>query len=151
MSGNELDELVLLAALHDIGKIAVPDHILKKPGPLSSEEWIIMKGHSEIGYRIALAAPELASISELILTHHERWDGAGYPKGLKGKEIPLLSRILSIIDAFDAMTNNRPYRKGTTKEKAFAELNRNAGTQFDPGLVKIFIETQKVKKNDNLM
>jgi diguanylate cyclase (GGDEF)-like protein/PAS domain S-box-containing protein len=151
LSGNELDELVLLAALHDIGKIAVPDHILKKPGPLSSEEWIIMKGHSEIGYRIALAAPELASISELILTHHERWDGAGYPKGLKGKEIPLLSRILSIIDAFDAMTNNRPYRKGTTKEKAFAELNRNAGTQFDPGLVKIFIETQKVKKNDNLM
>lgn len=141
LSGNELDELVLLAALHDIGKIAVPDHILKKPGPLSTEEWVIMKRHTEIGYRIALASPELASISELILTHHERWDGAGYPKGLKGKEIPLLSRILSIIDAFDAMTNNRPYRKAISKENAFAELNHNAGAQFDPELVEIFIET----------
>ncbi|MGE5607439.1 MAG: HD domain-containing phosphohydrolase [Bacteroidota bacterium] len=147
LSGNELDELVLLAALHDIGKIAVPDHILKKPGPLSPEDWVIMKRHTEIGYRIALASPELASISELILTHHERWDGAGYPKGLKGQEIPLLSKILSIIDAFDAMTNNRPYRKATTKKEAFAELNRNAGTQFDPKLVKIFIETNKIRNN----
>ena len=140
LSGNELDELVLLAALHDIGKIAVPDHILKKPGPLSSEEWVIMKGHTEIGYRIALASSELTSISQLILTHHERWDGTGYPKGLKGEEIPLPSRILSIIDAFDAMTNDRPYRKATAQNEAFAELNRNAGTQFDPELVKIFIE-----------
>lgn len=151
LSGNELDELVLLAALHDIGKIAVPDHILKKPGPLTSEEWEIMKGHTEIGYRIALASPELASISELILTHHERWDGAGYPKGLKGEEIPLLSRILSIIDAFDAMTNNRPYREATTKEKAFAELNHNAGTQFDPELVAIFIETNRIGNGSNLI
>lgn len=143
LSGSELDELILLAALHDIGKIAVPDHILKKPGPLSPEEWIIMKSHPEIGYRIALASPELALISELILTHHERWDGIGYPRGLKGEQIPLLSRILSIIDAFDAMTNTRPYRKATTSEEAIAELRRNAGTQFDPELIEIFIETNK--------
>ncbi len=141
LSGSELDDLVLLAALHDIGKIAIPDHILKKPGPLSPEEWIIMKSHTEIGYRIALTSPELGLISELILTHHERWDGFGYPKGLEGEEIPLLSRILSIIDAYDAMTNTRPYRKATTSEEALAELHKNAGTQFDPELVKTFIET----------
>jgi diguanylate cyclase (GGDEF)-like protein/PAS domain S-box-containing protein len=141
LSGSELDELVLLAALHDIGKVAVPDHILKKPGPLSSEEWIIMKSHSEIGYRIALACPELILISELILTHHERWDGTGYPRGLKKEEIPLLSRILSVIDAYDAMTNTRPYRKAIRAEEALIELRRNAGTQFDPELVEIFIET----------
>lgn len=141
LSGSELDELVLLAALHDIGKIAVPDHILKKPGPLTSEEWIIMKSHSEIGYRIALACPELILISELILTHHERWDGTGYPRGLKNREIPLLSRVLSIIDAYDAMTNTRPYRKAIGAEEALVELRRNAGTQFDPELVEIFFET----------
>lgn len=129
---NELDELSLLAMLHDIGKIAIPDYILGKPGKLSEEEWKIMKGHCEIGYRIAVASPELAHIADLILCHHERWDGKGYPQGLKGEEIPLLSRIISVVDAYDAMTNDRPYHGAITGEEALKELDRCSGTQFDP-------------------
>lgn len=137
---NELDELSLLAMLHDIGKIAIPDHILGKPGSLSQEEWRIMKNHSEIGYRIAAASPELAVIANLILCHHEWWDGSGYPQGLKGGEIPLLSRIIAVIDAFDAMVNDRPYHKAIPAADAVKELERCAGTQFDPGIVKEFVK-----------
>lgn len=132
---NELDELSLLAMLHDIGKIAIPDYILGKSGKLSEEEWKIMKGHCEIGYRIAVASPELARIADLILCHHERWDGNGYPQGLKGEEIPLLSRIISVVDAYDAMTNDRPYHEAITSEEALKELERCSGTQFDPCIV----------------
>lgn len=136
---NELDELALLAALHDIGKIAVPDEILNKPGKLSPDEWEVMKKHSEIGYRIAKSSPEMASVAEAVLYHHERWDGLGYPLRLKAKEIPIHSRIIAIADAYDVMTNGRVYRKGITSDKAVDELRRCAGTQFDPMLVEIFI------------
>jgi diguanylate cyclase (GGDEF)-like protein/PAS domain S-box-containing protein len=140
LSQMKLDDLELLCTLHDIGKVGVDDRILKKPGELIREEWIEMKKHPEIGYRIAIALPELAPIAEYILTHHERWDGKGYPHGIKNEEIPLLARILSVVDAYDAMTKDRVYRKAMTKEEAIVELKRNAGTQFDPKVVSLFIE-----------
>ncbi len=137
---KEMDELELLSMLHDIGKIGIDDSILTKSTGLSDDEWHEMKKHSEIGYRIAIAAPELRHIAEYILCHHERWDGKGYPQGLSGKEIPVLSRIISIVDSYDAMTNDRVYRKAITKEQAIAEILANAGTQFDPEIAKLFVE-----------
>ncbi|MCM8901553.1 diguanylate cyclase [Caldicoprobacter algeriensis] len=139
LSSRELDELALLAILHDIGKVGIRESILQKPGPLTAEEWEEMKRHPEIGCRIAKTIPELTHIAEYILCHHERWDGHGYPKGLKGEQIPLLCRILAVVDAYDAMTSNRVYRKAMTREKAFAEIKRNSGTQFDPQVVEIFL------------
>ena len=136
---KQLDELELLSMLHDIGKIGISDTILNKPAPLSEEEWLIMKKHPEIGYRIAMSIPELAPIADYILCHHERWDGAGYPQGLKAQEIPLPARIIAIADAFDAMTSDRPYKLSIPKEAALDELQRNAGKQFDPNLVQLFL------------
>ncbi|HWQ30804.1 MAG TPA: HD domain-containing phosphohydrolase, partial [Negativicutes bacterium] len=133
---NELDDLSLLAMLHDIGKIAIPDFILGKRGSLNQEEWRIMKGHCEIGYRIAVASPELAHIAGLILSHHERWDGNGYPQGLAGEDIPLLSRIIAVVDAYDAMTNDRSYHRAIPREEALEEIKRCSGTQFDPFIVE---------------
>jgi HD-GYP domain-containing protein (c-di-GMP phosphodiesterase class II) len=124
--------------LHDIGKIGIDDRILNKPGKLSEEEWVIMKKHPEIGYRIAISLPELSSVAEYILTHHERWDGKGYPKGLIGEEIPLLSRILAVADAYDAITEERVYRKKRSREEALEEIMNHSGTQFDPAIVEIF-------------
>ena len=143
LSQYELDELALLAALHDIGKVGIDDKILKNPGKLTTEEWENMKKHPAIGYRIAMSSPELVSIAEYILTHHERWDGKGYPQGLKGKEIPLLSRILAVADAYDAMTENRVYHKGMSKEEALKEIMVNAGTQFDPTIALTFVRLMK--------
>lgn len=140
LSDYELDELSLLATLHDIGKICIAENILLKPAKLSSEEWELVKKHPEIGYRIASSSPELATVAEAILHHHERWDGKGYLKGLKGEEIPLLSRIIAIVDSFDAMTNDRPYRKSFSIEEALVEIEMCSGTQFDPKLVESFMK-----------
>ena len=140
ISAKELDEMTLFAMLHDIGKVGINDAILRKPGALSDAEWLEMRKHPEIGFRIAQNNIDLAPISEYILSHHERWDGNGYPRGLCGEEIPMLARILAVVDAFDAMTNERIYSKARTKEEAAAEIKRNAGTQFDPRIATIFVE-----------
>ncbi|HHU28987.1 TPA: diguanylate cyclase [bacterium] len=139
LTPEQLDELSLLATLHDIGKVGVDKEILNKPGPLTDEEWEEMRKHPEIGYRIAMASPDLVPIAKYILYHHEKWDGTGYPEGLIGEDIPLLSRIIAVADAYDAMTNDRPYRKAISKEEALKELIRNAGTQFDPYIVSVFV------------
>lgn len=140
LTQQQLDELELVATLHDIGKVAIDDRILNKPGKLDEEEWIEMKKHSEIGYRIAMSLPDLVPIAEYILSLHEHWDGKGYPQGIRGEEIPLLSRIVSVVDAYDAMTEDRAYRKAMTSEEAEAEIRKNAGTQFDPKIVKLFLD-----------
>lgn len=136
---EEVNSLTLLAALHDIGKIAIPNSILDKPSALDPEEWSIMTKHPEIGYRIALSCPELAPIADAILTHHERWDGSGYPLGLKEREIPLVARILALADAYDVMLSGRSYREAMSKEEALEEIARCAGSQFDPHLARLFI------------
>ena len=140
LSQKNMDELELFAMLHDIGKVGIDDRILNKPGKLSDDELVIMKKHPEIGYKIIMSSPELESIAEYILSHHERWDGRGYPRGLKTESIPLLSRILAVADTYDAMTEDRVYRKAMTREAAIEEIGRHAGTQFDPQIVRIFIE-----------
>ncbi|MGC9771743.1 PAS domain S-box-containing protein/diguanylate cyclase (GGDEF) domain-containing protein [Fervidobacterium changbaicum] len=146
LSEDEREKLILLAQVHDIGKIGIPDDILNKKGKLTKEEWEIMKSHSEKGYKIAINSPELSKIADLILHHHERWDGNGYPMGLKGTEIPIECRILAIVDAYDAMTSQRPYNTPKTHEEAIEELKRNAGTQFDPTIVEVFIECMNKSK-----
>ncbi|MEJ6951628.1 bifunctional diguanylate cyclase/phosphohydrolase [Natronospora cellulosivora (SeqCode)] len=146
LNGSELDDLRLLAMLHDMGKVAVKDEILNKAGTLSDKEWEEIKKHPEVGYRIAHASHELSQISNYILNHHERWDGKGYPLGNKEKEIPLLSRIISVVDAYDVMTHKRPYKTAITHEEAIEELNRCAGSQFDPDIIKIF-NSLNIKEN----
>ena len=146
LTDGDLGKLALLAVLHDIGKIAIPHSILLKPGKLTDAEWEIMKSHTEKGYRIASASKELQPIGQYILHHHERWDGGGYPGGLVGEEIPLLSRIITVVDSHDVMVHDRPYHKAMSGEAAEAELRRCAGTQFDPNLVEVFLQVLKEEK-----
>ena len=110
---------------------------------MTPEEWEVIKKHPEIGYRIALSSPDLSPIAESILMHHERWDGSGYPLGVKGSDIPLNARILAIIDAYDVMVHGRPYQKSMSHQEALAEIKRCIGTQFDPHLTQIFMTYQQ--------
>ncbi|OYT69641.1 MAG: two-component system response regulator [Armatimonadetes bacterium CP1_7O] len=140
LSSEELNDIERGALLHDIGKIGVPDSILYKPGPLTPEEWEIMKQHPVIGYRMCMKVDELRSAAPIVLHHHERWDGGGYPYGLAGEAIPLGARIFAIADTLDAMTSDRPYRKALSFAEAREEIIRCAGKQFDPEMVKLFLE-----------
>ncbi|HDP36725.1 MAG TPA: diguanylate cyclase [Candidatus Atribacteria bacterium] len=139
----QLGNLKLLALLHDIGKIGIPDSILFKTYILTSSERKNMREHPRIGYRMAKNIPDFALIAQEILYHHEYWDGIGYPEGLKGEKIPLLSRIISIVDAYDVMQSCRPYKEPLSKAEALKEIKRYAGTQFDPQLVEIFLKIVK--------
>lgn len=140
LTDQQQSQLALLAILHDIGKIGIPLEILNKPGKLTEAEWKMLKTHTEKGYQIAKSSHELSEIAEMILYHHERWDGRGYPAGLKEEQIPLLSRVIAVVDAYDAMTNDRAYRKALSESAARSELKRCAGTQFDPTIVSEFLK-----------
>ena len=136
---SQFKTLVTGAWLHDIGKLATPDAILLKPGPLTNHERTIMQDHVIIGYEMIKRIPFLAKAAEIILTHHERWDGSGYPRGLKGLHIPLSARIFAVADSFDAMTSNRPYRSALPQQEAQKRIQRMAGIQFDPQIVSAFV------------
>ncbi|MCE5196535.1 MAG: PAS domain S-box protein [Negativicutes bacterium] len=140
LPADQLKELEMAGMYHDIGKMSIPDAILQKPGKLSAEEYDLIKNHTQVGYQILRAADEYSDLAIHALQHHEHWDGKGYPSGLKGNQILLISRIISVADAFEAMTAERPYKKSMTLEEAKTELLRVAGTQFDPDIVKIFID-----------
>jgi two-component system cell cycle response regulator len=134
---DELDELARAAQLHDLGKLAVPDEILHKPGPLDEREWAFVRQHTLVGERILRASPALRSVASIVRSTHERWDGTGYPDGLAAEEIPLAARIIGVCDAYDAMTSTRPYRTSLAPEEALAELERGSGAQFDPTVVRV--------------
>jgi putative two-component system response regulator len=145
-SGMKEEEVKLLfyaAQMHDIGKIKVPDQVLLKPGKLTPEEWEIVKSHTVLGARILSGSrSKLLQLAELIaLTHHEKWDGTGYPSGLKGEDIPFVSRICSIADVFDALTSKRPYKEPWPVEKALAEIKQLKGVNFDPELTELFLNS----------
>jgi len=147
LSERETYDFIAVALIHDIGKIGVNKNILRNKGPLGEGEFEEIKKHSEIGYRITITLDELANIAQHILYHHERWDGKGYPEGLKGEQIPRQSRMLALIDSYEAMTSDRPYRKALSHNQALQEIKAGAGSQFDPQLTEIFLHIITPPKN----
>ncbi|MCG3175751.1 MAG: hypothetical protein MOGMAGMI_00684 [Candidatus Omnitrophica bacterium] len=140
LSEQDVDLLRFASPMHDIGKIGIPDSILQKPGKLTPEEWEVMKTHTVIGSRIFQnsRSPLLRSISQISLTHHEKYDGSGYPNGLKGEEIPIFGRIVAVVDVFDAIVSKRCYKEASSFDEGFAYIESLAGTHLDPHLIKVF-------------
>jgi response regulator RpfG family c-di-GMP phosphodiesterase len=143
IEGKERDQMTKGALLHDIGKIGVPDTILLKPGKLTDDEWLEMKRHPQIGFDILSGVPFLKEAAAFVLSHHERFDGKGYPSGLQAQEIPLSARIFSLVDTLDAMTSDRPYRNALPFTVMLEEIRHCSGTQFDPDIVNIFLRIPK--------
>jgi len=137
---TDIYKLEISGLFHDIGKIAIQDYIINKSGPLTEREWSEVIKHPEVGYWILSNSLEMSDIADYVLYHHERYDGSGYPKGLAGEDIPLLSRIIAVADSYDAMTNQRTYKETLDQEMAIHELILNKGKQFDPQIVDVFVE-----------
>ncbi len=146
LTADELDQMRLGAILHDIGKIGIEDKILKKESPLDESEWPIMRTHPELGYQIMAKVEGLKDVVAGMRFHHERWDGKGYPLGLKGADIPLIARVISVADTYDAMVSTRPYRKGLPAETAYQEIVKNKGSQFCPSVVEAFEKAYKLDR-----
>ncbi|TGE38568.1 diguanylate cyclase [Desulfosporosinus fructosivorans] len=140
LSESEIRTLKVGGLLHDIGKIAIEERILNKREKLTDKEWNEVRRHPEIGYRILSSSHEMQELADYVLAHHEKWDGTGYPKGLKGEAIPRVARIITLADSYDAMTNERPYRRALSEERVINEIRKNAGLQFDPEIAKLFVE-----------
>jgi len=145
---EQRDEVFRAAELHDTGKMAIPDAILNKPGPLEPEEWSFMREHTLIGERIIAAAPALVPVARLVRSSHERPDGGGYPDGLEGEQIPLGSRVIAVCDAYEAMISERPYSVAMVPARATQELRRGAGSQFDPQVVAAFERVLATRATD---
>jgi len=139
LSGQRLIDLSYGAYLHDVGKVKVPDHVLGKAGPLTDDEWVEMRRHPEYGAAMLCDKAFLRAASQIVVAHHENYDGSGYPRGCRGEDIPIEARIISVVDAYDAITSERPYQTAAAKSKAMQELRLNAGTQFDPRVVRAFL------------
>lgn len=146
LTSEQLEQIRLAAILHDVGKIGIEDSILKKPAPLDADEWTVMRTHPDQGYDIMSRVEGLRDVIGGMRYHHERWDGKGYPFGLKGQEIPLIARVIAVADTYDALVSTRPYRKGVAPRKAVDEIVRNQGTQFDPEVVEAFLRAFRVEK-----
>jgi HD-GYP domain-containing protein (c-di-GMP phosphodiesterase class II) len=143
LSAEDLEAIRFVTPLHDIGKIGIPDNILRKPGPLTPEEFDVMKTHTTLGVKFLEHIPDLRPRLAIVRSHHERWDGHGYPDGLAGEDIPLLARVVAVAEAFDALTFDTPYRRGIPAEGAFAELEKQQGEQFDPHVVTAFLQVRE--------
>jgi len=146
LSADEVERVELAARLHDVGKLAIPDAILTKAGPLDADEWAVMRTHAEIGQRIVAAAPSLAHIAKLVRSHHERYDGFGYPDRLTGKDIPIGASVIAVCAAFVAMMRHRPFSDAITVAEALAEVRRCSGSQFDPQVVEVFCELLRLAR-----